>query len=206
MTAEDLLASVRWRALTWRAGTKGPLRARFAAVRVVVADGAVDAGNRHLPGETAWLVGEARVNGVRKYDLTNHPVSARLRTLAAAIKARWHSPMASCEHAHQQLKEELGLDHCERERRMPCMAGPSPRSWLGLHHHALLTMISFAFLQHLRLRETRRREKLSPARCDGCGPPPQPTLSAIRRMLVARLLVQLRCPKCHGWLTYEPPG
>lgn len=117
VTAEELLARTRWRSLTWRDGTKGPLRARFAAVRVAVADGVVDAGNRHLPGEVAWLVGEARVNGVRKYYLTNHPMTTSLRTLASAIKARW-----SCEQAHQQLKEELGLDHFEG------------RSWLGLHH------------------------------------------------------------------------
>ena len=44
-----------------------------------------------------------------------------------------------CEQAHQQLKEELGLDHFEG------------RSWTGLHRHALMTMIAFAFLQHLRL-------------------------------------------------------
>jgi hypothetical protein len=31
-----------------------------------------------------------------------------LRTLAATIKARW-----ICEQAHQQLNEELGLDHFE---------------------------------------------------------------------------------------------
>jgi hypothetical protein len=64
------------------------------------------------------------------------------RVLAAAIKARW-----SCKQAHQQLNEELGLDHFEG------------RTWRGLHHHALLTLISFAFLQHLRLDASRRREK-----------------------------------------------
>ena len=48
-----------------------------------------------------------------------------------------------CEQAHQQMKEELGLDHFEG------------RSWSGLHHHALLTMIAFAFLQHLRRRENK---------------------------------------------------
>ena len=52
-----------------------------------------------------------------------------------------------CEQAHQQLKEELGLDHFEG------------RSWGGLHHHALLTQIAFAFLQHLRLREVRERRR-----------------------------------------------
>lgn len=172
VTAEDVLASARWRALTWRDGTKGPLRARFAAVRVVVADGVVDAGNRHLPGDAAWLVGEARVNGVRKYYLTNHPATASLHTLAAAIKARW-----SCEQAHQQLKEELGLDHFEGRR------------WLGLHHHALLTLISFAFLQHLRLRETRRREKNQPGALQRHRPTPAahpPRDSAHARVARAR--------------------
>jgi SRSO17 transposase len=65
-----------------------------------------------------------------------------LRTLAATIKARW-----ICEQAHQQLKEELGLDHFEG------------RSWQGLHRHALMTMIAYAFLQHRRLKTARREKK-----------------------------------------------
>lgn len=141
-SAEDVLAKKRWRSVTWRTGTKGPLTARFAAMRVVVADGVADALNHHLPGEEAWLVGELRASGERKYYLTNQPSTTTLRTLAAAIKARW-----SCEQAHQQMKEELGLDHFEG------------RSWIGLHHHALMTMISFAFLQHLRLTDVRGRKK-----------------------------------------------
>jgi SRSO17 transposase len=130
--------SARWRRVTWRLGTKGRLSARFAAVRVCVADGPANAENQHLPGEVVWLVGEERASGERKYYLTNHPPATPLRTLAAAIKARW-----VCEQAHQQLKEELGLDHFEG------------RSWTGLHHHTLLTEIAFAFLQHLRLRELK---------------------------------------------------
>jgi SRSO17 transposase len=140
--AADVLATARWRRLVWRQGTKGPLAARFAAMRVVVADGPEAATAQHLPGAAAWLVGEWRDTGEQKYYLTNHPAGTPLRVLAAAIKARW-----SCEQAHQQLKEELGLDHFEG------------RTWTGLHHHALLTMISFAFLQHLRLTEVRRRGK-----------------------------------------------
>jgi SRSO17 transposase len=141
-SAEGMLAAARWRRLTWRTGTKGPLSARFAAVRVRSADGLPTSGMRHLPGEAAWLVGEWRDTGEKKYYLSNHPPRAALRTLAAAIKARW-----SCEQAHQQLKEELGLDHFEG------------RTWLGLHHHALMTMISFAFLQHLRLRAVARARR-----------------------------------------------
>ena len=130
-----------FRGIAWRRGTKGDLRAEFAALRVRVADGPVAARARHLPGEAAWLVCERRSGGERKYDLTNHPDDTPLEVLAASIKARW-----VCEQAHQQLKDELGLDHFEG------------RSWTGLHHHhAPLTLIAFAFLRHLRPRGKNRR-------------------------------------------------
>ena len=155
--AADVLAGAPWQRLVWRHGTKGPLSARFAAARVVVADGRPNAQGQHLPGEAAWLVGEWRDTGELKYYLTNHPAQTSLRCLAAAIKARW-----SCEQAHQQLKEELGLDHFEG------------RSWLGLHHHALMTLVSFAFLQHLRLQAVTRRR----GRGKNVGPPAGPTARA----------------------------
>lgn len=140
-SAAQLLQTVPWRSVTWRRGTRGPLRAQFAAVRVRVADGARASSGRHLPGAVAWLVGEHRATGVRKYYLTNHAAGTPLRALAAVIKARW-----VCEQAHQQLKEELGLDHFEG------------RSWLGLHHHALFSMLAFAFLQHRRLGPSPRKK------------------------------------------------
>lgn len=49
-----------------------------------------------------------RPGGERKYCLSNLPAGISLRTLAAGIKARW-----ICGQVHQQLKEELGLDHFE---------------------------------------------------------------------------------------------
>ena len=67
---------------------------------------------------------------------SEHKISDSL----AAIKARW-----ICEQAHQQLKEELGLDHFEG------------RSWAGLHRHCLMTMIAFAFLQSPRLKAAGRK-------------------------------------------------
>src|SRR3954467_8424293 len=141
-TAELLEARPElFRSISWRIGTKGPLQARFAALRVRVADGPVVARAQHLPGEEAWLVGEHRTTGERKYYLTNHPADAPLEVLAALIKARW-----ICEQMHQQLKEELGLDHFEG------------RSWRGLHHHVLLCQLAFAFLQHLRLGGKKRRD------------------------------------------------
>jgi SRSO17 transposase len=144
--AEDMLANARWREVSWRAGTKGRLKARFAAVRVRIADGSPqriwDKGQQHLPGDEAWLIGEHRTSGEKKYYLANLPARMALHALAATIKARW-----VCEQAHQQLKEELGLDHFEG------------RSWPGLHRHALMTMIAYAFLQHRRLASARRKKK-----------------------------------------------
>ena len=101
-----------------------------------------DKGQQHLPGDEAWLIGEHRLSGEKKYYLANLSAKTDLRTLAATIKARW-----ICEQAHQQLKEELGLDHFEG------------RSWQGLHRHALMTMIAYAFLQHRRLAAARREKK-----------------------------------------------
>src|SRR6185437_3252459 len=40
IAAEDMLADAKWRNISWRTGTKGKLKARFAAVRVRTADGA----------------------------------------------------------------------------------------------------------------------------------------------------------------------
>ena len=156
--AEAVLAALAWRRVAWRQGTKGKLSARFAMARVRVGDGPVFANNRHLPGEAVWLVGEWRSSGERKYYLSNLPPRTTRRALAGTIKARW-----VCEQAHQQLKEELGLDHFEG------------RSWTGLHRHALMTCIACAYLQHLRLAEpdqTGRGEKGGrPAGSAACAEP-----------------------------------
>jgi len=52
--ADDMLAHVKWHTISWRTGTKGKLKARFAAVRVRVADGPPqrirDKGQQHLLG------------------------------------------------------------------------------------------------------------------------------------------------------------
>ena len=146
MPAEDMLADAKWQMVSWRTGTKGKLKACFAAVRIRTADGPPqrikDKGQQHLPGDEAWLIGELRASGEKKYYLANLPAATDLRTLAATIKARW-----ICEQAHQQLKEELGLDHFEG------------RSWQGLHRHALMTMLAFAFLQFRRLKRAMRGKK-----------------------------------------------
>jgi hypothetical protein len=78
------------------------------------------------------------------------------------------------------MKEELGLDHFEG------------RSWQGLHRHALMTMIAYAFLQHQRLKQAKR-EKKNPSRAAA------PTLPAVRRAVINALSpkqIYERCPHC----------
>ena len=87
VAAETMLADAPWRLLTWRRGTKGRLAARFAAIRVRVADGPSqrirDMGAQHMPGEEVWLIGEHRSNGERKYYLSNLPSDTPLKVLPA---------------------------------------------------------------------------------------------------------------------------
>lgn len=147
VSAEAMLAEGKWRKLTWRKGTKGRLSCYFAARRVRVAEGhkhrMLDNRMQRMPGDDeVWLIGERRASGEQKYYLSNLPSDASLKKLATAIKARW-----ICEQAHQQLKEELGLDHFEG------------RSWTGLHRHALMTMIAYAFLQSRRIKLVSRKKK-----------------------------------------------
>lgn len=146
ISAEAMLADEKWQKISWRRGTKGRLTCLFAARRVRLADGhkhrMLDNRVQAMPGDEVWLVGERRSTGEQKYYVSNLPAGATLKSLAAAIKARW-----ICEQAHQQLKEELGLDHFEG------------RSWTGLHRHALMTMIAYAFLQSRRLKAAGRKKK-----------------------------------------------
>lgn len=146
VSVETMLAEQKWRKVSWRQGTKGRLACRFAACRVRLADGhrrrMLDGRVQAMPGDEVWLVGERRSTGEQKYYVSNLPADATIKRLAAAIKARW-----ICEQAHQQLKEELGLDHFEG------------RSWTGLHRHALMAMIAYAFLQSRRLKAAGRKKK-----------------------------------------------
>lgn len=176
-----MLAKGKWRRVSWRRGTKGRLTCLFAARRVRVADGhkhrMLDNRVQCMPGDEVWLVGERRSTGEQKYYVSNLPADASLKMLVATIKARW-----VCEQAHQQLKEELGLDHFEG------------RSWTGLHRHALMTMIAYAFLQSRRLKAAGRKRI--------AGPPPQPSMPAVRQAILD-LFAQpppRRCPHCEKLL------
>jgi len=96
-------------------------------------------------------------DGQSEAEQPDHPAS-----LGDSIAASHSDEVFGTHKAHQQLKEELGLDHFEG------------RSWHGLHRHALMTMIAYAFLQHRRIAKAGRKKRIN-------GPPPQPSPPAVRR-------------------------
>src|SRR4051794_16076025 len=168
-----MLETRRWRRITWRNGTKGPLNARFAAVRVRVADGPLNVEGIRLPGEELWLIGEWRDSGEKKYYLSNLPERTALRRLVATVKARW-----SCEQVPQQLKQGRAA------KRIDGLGDFEGRSWTGLHRHALMTCIAFAWLQHRRLKAAGRGKKAAPQRATAAAvaawDPPRHHRQAVR--------------------------
>jgi len=115
-----------WQRVTWAAGTKGPLAARFAAVRVRPAR---SRGDRWLLCERSLATDE------RKYYLLNLDATATLRDLVTLARSRW-----PIEQQYRELKDELGFDHFEG------------RTYRGWTHHVVLTAIAFTFLQLERRR------------------------------------------------------
>lgn len=126
-----------FRKVTWREGTKGKMAGRFAAWRVRPAH-KLSAGKEPL--EACWLLVEwpAGSEFPAKYFFSNLPVTTSLKRLVATAKSRWW-----IEHSYRELKDELGLDHFEG------------RSWRGWHHHVVLVLLAYAFLQSLRRQQKK---------------------------------------------------
>ncbi len=135
------LPAEAWRTLTWRQGSQGPQRGRFAACRVQPAHGHVQDRPELQP---LWLLMEwpPEAEAPTKYWFSNLPEEVSLRRLVRLAKLRWR-----VEQNYQQLKEELGLDHYEG------------RGWQGWHHHVTLVCLAYAFL----LQERQRHKKNSAA-------------------------------------------
>ena len=143
--------SHEWSEVTWREGTKGPMRSRFAAIRVEPAHGEVRGTQSEPP---SWLLVEWPTDSAEptKYFLANLPEGTALQELVYWAKIRWW-----IEQGYQHLKDELGLDHFEG------------RSWQGWHHHVTLTLIAFAFLAIERLRQKKQYWVDTPARQAGAA-------------------------------------
>jgi SRSO17 transposase len=122
------LPAKAWRMITWREGTNGALRSRFARLRVRIARRDF---NRSEPWPEEWLLIEwpAGEKEPTKYWLSNLPRDIGFGRLVDLAKLRWR-----VERDYQELKQEIGLGHFEG------------RGWRGFHHHATLCIAAYGFL------------------------------------------------------------
>jgi SRSO17 transposase len=121
------LPNKTWRKIGWREGSADRLSSRFARVRVRAA-------HTYLPGEQIyeeWLLIEwpKDEDEPTKYWLSTLPPEISFEALVDTAKLRWR-----IERDYLELKQEIGLGHYEG------------RGWVGFHHHATLSIASYAFL------------------------------------------------------------
>src|SRR5215831_3066420 len=128
--ARQLPASA-WRHVTWREGSRGLQRSRFARLPVWAAHGWRS--DKRVQRVAEWLLIEwpAGEKQPVKYWLAQLDSAVPgLRRLVRMAHARWRIELD-----YRELKQELGLDHFEG------------RHWLGWHHHVTLVTLAYAFLR-----------------------------------------------------------
>jgi SRSO17 transposase len=155
---EAVLAALparRWQTIRWREGTKGWLRARFAAVRCW----RVTTAGARRPG---WLIGERPARSVKdkqRYHWSNFGAQATLAELVEYAHRRF-----AVEQFHEESKGLLGWDQYQG------------RLWTGFHRNSVLVMLAYSFLviqewqqrQEVTLRGRSRRAFSPSARPQAC--------------------------------------
>jgi SRSO17 transposase len=161
------LPSTAWHRYRLLEGSKGPLVADFAALRVVAV-------RDRLPGPDVWLLlrrplptGESGQDEERelKFYLSCAPPTTPLAALVRVSGLRW--PIEAC---FAEGNEEVGLDHYET------------RFWRGWHHHMTLVILAHHFLVRMQQRlhqrggtcsysATAHRPPVDPL-CTSCVPGP----------------------------------
>ncbi len=119
-----------WTRATIKEGSKGPIVCDFAFVRIIEA-------RAGLPGPELWLVIRRNLDNPSelKFYFSNAPVTMAVTELVRITGMRW-----PIEIIFEEAKGEVGFDHYEL------------RSWLGWHHHMLLTSLAHHSLVRLRIR------------------------------------------------------
>ena len=125
----DTLAPAAWTRHRIKEGSKGPIIADFAFLRVTtIRDG--------LPGPRVWVIFRRQVCPAPdlKFYLSNAPSSCPHAELIRICGLRW-----PVETTLEEGKDELGMDHYET------------RGWVSWHHHIAQTFMVHLFLMRLRL-------------------------------------------------------
>lgn len=131
MVAEiaDSLPAENWSRHIIKEGSKGPMIADFAVMRVVaVRDG--------LPGPQVWLIlrRNCLTQELKTY-LSNAPIRTSFETLVRMSGMRW-----PIETTFEDSKQYLGMGDYE------------VRTWRGWHHHMTLCILAHFFLVRMQLR------------------------------------------------------
>jgi SRSO17 transposase len=127
--AKHLPASA-WKTYVIKEGSRGPLRAEFAFLRLVTVD-------EKLPGERMWVILRRALStpSAIKYYQSNAPRTCTPADFVWASGQRW-----PIETAFEEGKGEVGMDHYET------------RTWLGWHHHQAQTFAAQLFLVYLHIQ------------------------------------------------------
>lgn len=125
--AAELDKAGKFKTVCWRMGSKGPLQAEFASVRIRSAERRTK--HSMPPGDEEWLIIEREKNGDLKYYLSSMSPRSTLKSLVRLGKMRWH-----IERDYQDMKQELGFDRYEG------------RSWGGLHRHLAMVALMHTFI------------------------------------------------------------
>jgi SRSO17 transposase len=124
------LPASAWHRRTIKEGSKGPLVAEFAFLRVVAA-------RDQLPGPRVWLVVRRSLGPQPefKYFLSNAPADCAQSDLVHLSGTRW-----PVETSLEEGKGEVGLDQYET------------RTWRGWYHHMAQSFIALHFLVLIQLK------------------------------------------------------
>lgn len=177
----DHLRPEQWTRHTIKEGSKGPLIADFAALRVVAV-------RDDLPGPEVWLVLRRAVStGELKIYLSNAPAEVSVDTLVWATGMRW--PIESC---FEDGKQYVGLGDYEI------------RSWRGWHHHMTLCILAHFFLVRLAVSLKKVASTHGSASPNAVAPhvtdvSPHPTAQPGPRLLLA-------APQLAGLSLPSPPS
>jgi SRSO17 transposase len=132
------LSPTKWSRHTIKEGSKGPIVADFACLRVVAV-------RNRLPGPDVWLILRRDiVDGELKFFLSNASLETSLATFVWLSGMRW--PVETC---FEHSKQEIGL------------ADYQVRSWTGWHHHMTLCILAHFFLVRMQLRLKDKAPKLT---------------------------------------------
>lgn len=120
--------SLKWHKVILDEGSKGPVVADIACLRVIER-------RENLPGDEIWLYIRKHSDGKIRYAISNAPKNTPLKELNRIAIMRW-----PIEQLFESGKSELGMDQYET------------RSWPGWNRHMLYVFIAQLFLFKIQLK------------------------------------------------------